>query len=188
MTRSLTTAVKNHLATNEIKPVHLITIGFGTPQNITDCVHDLTSSVSGSSVTYSSSKFLVSYPEVSEETDIGKSSISIALSGADQTYISLALAENIVNDSVTIYRAFLDANNAIIADPFLLYKGSVETYTINETEDSSALTLNIVSHWADFEKRSGRKTNSTSQQRFFSGDLGMAFSSENVLDIKWGRK
>jgi len=188
MTRSLTTAVKNHLATNEIKPVHLITIGFGTPQNITDCVHDLTSSVSGSSVTYSSSKFLVSYPEVSEETDIGKSSIAIALSGADQTYISLALGENIVNDSVTIYRAFLDSSNAIIADPFLLYKGSVETYTINETEDSSALTLNIVSHWADFEKRSGRKTNSTSQQRFFSGDLGMAFSSENVLDIKWGRK
>ena len=188
MTRSLTTAVKNHLATNEIKPVHLITIGFGTPQNITDCVHDLTSSVSGSSVTYSSSKFLVSYPEVSEETDIGKSSISIALSGADQTYISLALAENIVNDSVTIYRAFLDANNAIIADPFLLYKGSVETYIISETDNSSALTLNVVSHWADFEKRSGRKTNSTSQQRFFSGELGMAFSSENVLDIKWGRK
>ena len=91
MTRSLTTAVKNHLATNEIKPVHLITIGFGTPQNITDCVHDLTSSVSGSSVTYTSNKFLVSYPEVSEETDIGKSSISIALSGADQTYISIAL-------------------------------------------------------------------------------------------------
>ena len=38
MTRSLTTAVKNHLATNEIKPVHLITIGFGTPQNITDSI------------------------------------------------------------------------------------------------------------------------------------------------------
>ena len=187
MTRSLTTAVKNHLATNEIKPVHLITIGFGTPQNLTDCVHDLTSSVSGSSVTYSSSSFLVSYPEVSEETDIGKSSISITLSGADQTYISLALAENIVNDAVTIYRAFLDANNAIIADPFLLYKGNIETYTIVETDDSSVLNLNIVSHWADFEKKSGRKTNNTSQQRFFSSDVGMNFASETVLNIKWGR-
>ena len=187
MTRSLSTAVKNHLATNEIKPVHLITIGFGTPQNITDCVHDLTSSVSGSSVTYSSSKFLVSYPEISEETDISKSSISIALSGADQSYISVVLAENVVNDSVTIYRAFLDANNAIIADPFLLYKGTIETYSINETEDSSALILNVVSHWADFEKKSGRKTNNTSQQRFFSTDKGMEFSSETVLDIKWGR-
>ena len=187
MTRSLSVAVKNHLATNEIKPVHLITIGFATPQNITDCVHDLTSSVSGSSVTYSSSKFLVSYPEVSEETDISKSSIAIALSGADQSYISIALAENVVNDSVTIYRAFLDANNAIITDPFLLYKGAIETYIINENETSSALTLNIVSHWADFEKKSGRKTNNTSQQRFFSADKGMEFSSETVLDIKWGR-
>jgi len=187
MTRNLTTAVKNHLATNEIKPVHLITIGFATPQNITDCVHDLTSSVSGSSVTYSSSKFLVSYPEVSEETDISKSSIAITLSGANQTYISIALAENIVNDSVTIYRAFLDSNNAIIADPFLLYQGTIETYTIQETNTDSALSLNVVSHWADFEKKSGRKTNSTSQQRFFSGDLGMAFSSETVKDIKWGR-
>ena len=186
MTRSLTTAVKNHLATNEIKPVHLITSGFGTPQNITDCVHDLTSSVSGSSVTYSSSSFLVSYPEVSEETDIGKSSISIALSGADQTYISLALAENIVNDAVTIYRAFLDSSNAIIADPFLLYKGNIETYTIAETDDSSVLNHNVVSHWADFEKKSGRKTNNTSQQRFFSSDVGMAFASETVLNIKWG--
>ena len=157
MTRSLTTAVKNHLATNEIKPVHLITIGFGTPQNITDCVHDLTSSVSGSSVTYTSNKFLVSYPEVSEETDIGKSSIAIALSGADQTYISIALAENIVNDAVTIYRAFLDANNAIIADPFLLYKGNIETYTIAEDETSSALNLNIVSIVFDFVLTSALK-------------------------------
>ena len=30
MTRGLTTAVKNELATNNISPVHLITIGFGT--------------------------------------------------------------------------------------------------------------------------------------------------------------
>ena len=187
MTRSLTSGVKTHLATNEIKPVHLITIGFGTPINITDCVHDLTSSVSGSSVTYTSNSFLVNIPSYSEETDINKSSLTIALSGADQSYISIALAENIVNDAVTIYRAFLDANNAIIADPFLLYKGTFETYAIQETTTDSVLSLNIVSHWADFEKRSGRKTNSTSQQRFFSGDLGMEFSSETVLDIKWGR-
>ena len=187
MTRSLSVAVKNHLATNEIKPVHLITIGFNTPQNITDCIHDLTSNISGSSITYSSSSFLVNIPEYSEETDINKSSLNLSLSGANQTYITLALAENIVNDAVTIYRAFLDSNNAIIADPFLLYKGTIETYSIQETTTDYVLSLNIVSHWADFEKKSGRKTNNTSQQRFFSTDKGMEFSSENVLDIKWGR-
>ena len=40
---------------------------------------------------------------------------------------------------------------------------------------------------ADFEKKSGRQTNNNSQQRFFSTDVGMDFSSQTVLDIKWGR-
>ena len=51
MTRSLTSAVKTELATNDIRPVHLITIGFGTPVNITDCSFPLTSSVSGTTIT-----------------------------------------------------------------------------------------------------------------------------------------
>ena len=59
MTRSLTTAIKNELATNDLRPVHLITIGFSSPVNITDCSFPLTSSVSGSSVTYTSSAFIM---------------------------------------------------------------------------------------------------------------------------------
>src|SRR6056300_1299548 len=104
MTRSLTTAIKNELATNDIRPIHLITIGFATPINITDCSFPLTSSVSGSSVTYSASDFIMGVSNHSEETDITKSTISLTLSGADQTFISTVLNENVVNDSVTIYR------------------------------------------------------------------------------------
>jgi len=119
MTRSLTTAIKNELATNDIRPVHLITIGFGTPINITDCSFDLTSSVSGSSVTYSASDFIMGVSNHTEETDITKSSVSISLSGADQTFISVVLNENVINDSVTIFRGLLADDNTLIADPFL---------------------------------------------------------------------
>ena len=59
MTRSLTTALKTELATNDIRPVHLITIGFATPVNITDCSYPLTSSISGGSVTYDNVPFTV---------------------------------------------------------------------------------------------------------------------------------
>ena len=79
MTRSLTTAIKNELATNDIRPIHLITIGFSTPINITDCSFPLTSSVSGSSVTYSASDFILGISNHSEETDITKSTVSINL-------------------------------------------------------------------------------------------------------------
>ena len=188
MTRSLTTAIKNELATNDVRPVHLITIGFATPVNITDCSFDLTSSVSGSSVTYSSSDFILGISNHSEQTDLTKASLDLTLSGADQTFISLVLNENIANRSVTIHRGLLDSNNAIIPDPFLLYKGNIENFNINETKNSSTVTLSVVSHWADFEKKNGRKTNNTAQQRFFSTDVGMDFSSQTVLDIKWGRE
>ena len=187
MTRGLTTAVKNALATNNIRPVHLITIGFGTPINITDNAYDLTSSVSGSSVTYSSSSFLMSIPTFTEETDLTKTSLQITLSGVNQTFISTCLNENVVNDSVTMFRGLLDDNGALIADPFLLYKGAIDTFSINETNTESLVNLTIVSHWADFSKVSGRKTNNSSQQRFFSTDVGFDFSSQTVLDLKWGR-
>ena len=187
MAKTLTTALKNQLATNDIRPVHLITIGFSTPVNITDCSFSLTSSVSGSSVTYNASDFIIGVSEFSEQTDITKASLKFTLSGADLTFISTVLNENVTNDEFTVYRGLLDSSNALVADPFLLYKGNIESYIIQEGDTTSSLELSIVSHWADFEKKNGRKTNNTSQQRFFSTDVGMDFSSQTVLDIKWGR-
>ena len=188
MARTLTTAVKNELLTNEIRPVHLLTIGFSTPVNLTDNSFDLTSSISGSSKTYTASPFLVSVPTFTEETDVTKTSLNIDLSGADQTFISTCLNENIVNDSVEIFRGLLNSTNSLIADPLLLYSGNIETFQISESQTDSNVTLTIVSHWADFDKKSGRQTNNNSQQRFFSSDVGMDFASQTVLDIKWGRK
>jgi hypothetical protein len=188
MTRALTTALKNELATNDIRPFHLITLGFNTAINITDCSFPLTSSISGSSVTYTTSDFILGFSNFTEQADVTKSSLTISLSGADQTFISVVLNENIVNDAVTIYRGLLADDNSIIADPFLLYSGNIETFSVSESETDSVVNLGVVSHWADFDKKNGRKTNNTSQQRFFSTDVGMNFSSETVQDIKWGRE
>jgi len=191
MTRNLTSSIKTALATNDIKPVHLLTIGFSTPVNFTDCPFSLTSSVSGSSVTYSPSDFIIGISDFTEEIDVTKSSLGISLSGADQTFISTVLNENVTNDEVTIFRGLLtNTSNSVqlISDPFLLYKGNIENFSVNETDKDSVVNLTVVSHWADFEKKNGRKTNNTSQQRFFSTDVGMDFSSQTVLDIKWGRE
>ena len=76
----------------------------------------------------------------------------------------------------------------MIADPILLYKGTIDGFDINEKNTESFVNLKVVSHWADFDKVAGRKTNSASQQRFFSSDVGFDFSSEMVQDIKWGRR
>ena len=188
MARTLTTAVKNELATNNISPIHLLTIGFSPPVNITDCIFDITSSVSGSSVTYTSSAFLLDTTSFEEQTDISKTSLTINLSAVDTSFVSVVLGENIVNDSVKIFRGLLDSSNSLIADPILLYEGNIDTFQISESKNNASVSLTVVSHWADFEKKSGRRTNNISQQRFFSSDVGMDFSSQTVLDLKWGRE
>ena len=114
MTRSLSTAIKNELATNDIRPIHLISIGFNTPVYFTDNSFDLTSSVSGSSVTYSASSHFLGISDFTEQTDVSKSSISMTLSGADQTFISIVLNENVINDIVTIHRGLLADDNSIV--------------------------------------------------------------------------
>ena len=188
MTRALTTAVKNQLATGTIRPIHLISIGFATPVYLTDSSYPLTSSISGTSRTYDASDFLMGFSSFSELTDITKASLSLTLSGANLTYISVILNENITNAPVTIYRGLLDSSNSVIADPFLLYSGNIESFEIGEDSKRSSVELSVASNWADFVKKNGRKTNNTSQNRFFPTDDGMDFASELVSDIKWGRE
>ena len=58
MARGLTSAVKTELATGIIEPVILLEFGFATPIYLTNASFDITSSVSGSSRTYSANGHL----------------------------------------------------------------------------------------------------------------------------------
>ena len=69
----------------------------------------------------------------------------------------------------------------------MLFKGRIESFSINESIKNSKVNVSIASHWSDFSKVEGRKTNTGSQQLHFSGDLGFEFASQTVQDIKWGR-
>ena len=188
MARGLTSAVKTELATGNINPVHLIDLNFSTPVYLTDCSFPLTSSISGSSQTYLASGHILGLSNTQEGTEPIKNSLTLNLSGVDQTYIAVALNENIINDTVKIYRGFLDSSNALIADPFLLYEGFIDQYSIEDDTQTAGIGLSITSHWGNFEKVSGRRSSDNSQQRFFSGDKGFEFSALTVQDIRWGRE
>ncbi len=188
MPRGLTSAVKTELATGNINPILLVEIEFSTPIYFTNASFNIVSDVSGTSRTYSSSGHFKAISNVSETNQPTKNSLSIQLSGVEQSLIAVALNENIINDNVYIYRGFLNSSNSLIADPFLLFFGTIDEFTITDALDTANLTLTITSHWGNFGKTSGRTTTDNSQQRFFSADKGMEFSALTVRDIRWGRE
>ena len=184
MARGLTTAVNNELASDQINPVLLIKLDIGSGITQTDHYKDLT--YDGN--TYTASSIFLGISNVTESPEVAVDSLVVGFSGADQTIIALLLNNNYSEADATIYRGFLDSNQNLIADPFILFKGRVESFELSEDETSSQININIASHWADFEKIQGRKTNSNSQQIYFSGDKGFDYASQSTGDIKWGKK
>ena len=118
MARGLSSSVKTELATGSIDPVLLIEIGFSTPIYLTNASFDIASNISGTSRTYVSNGHLRSITGVNETNRPTKNTLSISLSGVDQTYISVALNENIINDNVFVYLTSTGGGANVVAANF----------------------------------------------------------------------
>tara|TARA_X000001388_G_C2209695_1_gene114642 strand:- start:537 stop:1091 length:555 start_codon:yes stop_codon:yes gene_type:complete len=183
MARTLTTAVKNELATNSLQPINLLFLNVSTGLRFTDHYKNVTYD----SNTYTASSLFTKLSSVTESSEIQVSNITVTFTGADQTITSIFLSNDYIEKEAEIYKGFIGSNEAVIADPFLLFKGRIESFSISETLKDSKVNISIASHWADFSKVEGRKTNTGSQQIHFPNDLGFEFASQTVQDIKWGR-
>ena len=181
MTRGLSSAITTELQNQNIKPIILLEILFPTPQRITNHYKDITHN----SNTYTSSGHLLSIGAKGEKADLDVGNFQVELSAVDSAFVSIVLNNNVSNDEVTIDIGFLNSSDALIGT-FNYDIGFIESFSIDT--DKAKLTLSCTSHFSDFSRISGRKTNEGSQQNFFSTDKGMEFSALTVQDLIWGRK
>lgn len=183
MTRSLHADVKTEIAKDSFTTCHLIEFTLSTLHRLTDASHDLVYA----SNTYSASEHLLEFGGVNESSDVRVGSVSLTLSSVEDTYLTELLSGGYIGEQFLAYRAFLDSAGAIIGTPVLIYDGRVDGYDVTDSRNSSTISLSIASHWSDFQKKSGRRTNPNSQKLFFSADEGFEFAANIVQDIKWGR-
>ena len=184
MTRTIDAATLAELEKDDFNLATLIKLEFDTPIYITDWDRNLSIL---SSVWTSSSHFL-SVGEVTETSELRVNTLNLTLSGVEQSYVSAFLTSNYIDKPIQIYRAVLDDLDAIIGEPILVFDGLMTGYNIDDTDNSSKVTVNCASHWKDFEKENGRKTNDNSQKIHFPNDEGFEFAAKTIKDLKWGRK
>ena len=87
-----------------------------------------------------------------EATKPIKNTLRIVLSGVEQSNVSVVLNNNVIGDTVEIYSGFLNSSNSLIADPFLLYFGTIDGVTVTDSSTTSTVGLSVTSHWGAFEK------------------------------------
>lgn len=169
-----------NLSDGALRLAHLVEINFDVPVYMTDYAHDL---IDG--VTYQASSHLLGLSDVSESGKLRVGSYSIQLSAVSQEYVSMLLSQNWINRTMIIKRAFI-FNGAIDGTPFTLFEGQLTNFEIDENKDKSTIRVTAASHWADFERVTGRLTNDSSQKYYFAGDNGMRYAAQSVKNLKWG--
>ena len=184
MTRAIDSATIAELAKDDFNLATLIKLEFSTPLYITDWDRD----ISALSATWSSSSHFLSVGDPVETSELRVNTVDITLSGVEQSYVSLFLSQAYIDRPVKIYRAVLNDSDAVIGAPILIFDGLMTGYAIDDTENSSEVKVNCASHWKDFEKENGRKTNDNSQKIHFPNDDGFEFAANTIKDLKWGRK
>ncbi len=185
--RGATAAVIAELGKSKNQPFHLVDVDFDvTPQYITDAWANIV----WNGQTYTALGHFLGFSDIEESSELQVASLTIQLSGVDQSEIAAVLGENYIDRPIRIYKGFLDENNAVIADPVLIFEGRMDSPVIEENPDDGTCTVSVTATnaWVDFERLSGRHTNHEEQQIFFPGDMGFEFASEVTGEITWGRK
>jgi len=180
MARGLSSSLKTELANQNIKPILLVELLFPTPQRLTNHYKDITHN----SNTYSASGHLLNITNKSESAEINVSNFTVTLSAVDSAFTSIVLNNVVSNDEVSIDIGLLNGSDALI-DTYNYDKGFIESFRIDT--EKGLLTLICTSHFSDFSRIAGRRTNEGSQQKYFASDRGFEFSALTVQDIKWGR-
>ena len=189
MSRTLHADVVTALASGSYRYAHLILIQWDTADGGYDYITDAQFDITDGTDTYTATAFILSSASVEESTKITTGSIELSISGADQTYIAglISTGWDYIDRKIVIRRALLDDNNAIIGNSVIVFQGKISGYKINETMESSIITLSVANHWEDFSRVNGRKSNPTSQQKHFSDDKVFEFCSGlKASSINWG--
>ena len=171
----------------------LVTVNVGDNYYITNAPFDITYN----SQTYKSFGLLLDFDAIEENTDMDIANLSINISGIAPNRLGNSaltdfVGENYANGTVQIDRQYYE--NSVLQGTVNVYKGYVTGADLVQSANNvSNVSVNTASHWHDFNRRNGHRTNSNSQKKritkagtaYGTGDEGFAFSVEVQKEITW---
>lgn len=167
--RSMTVAMLAEIAKLQQRTGHLYEIYLDSG---TVYATDFFLQVTWNGNTYLALGHFIGYDGVEENVELMVNDGQIYLSGIDQEWISNVLGTEILNRRAVIRRIHLDASWSVILDPVPVRDGLMDSWQIQEDEDSgkSTVMVTVRNHLVDFDRRPGRHTNDQEQRLHFPDD------------------
>lgn len=183
-TRNLTSGFQTAVAAEVIRPVLLVELDWpsgkvyatSAPMNIT---------VGGN--TYFGIGNLGSISAAREGTDTQADVLTLTITGVPTGAVAQAINDNPQLRLAIVSLALFDANYQLVADPAILYQGTMDTPNI-EMGTTGTITVPIINTLADWERPRGGRFTDDEQESRFPGDKFFEFVPQMVdAIIIWGR-
>jgi hypothetical protein len=112
---------------------------------------------------------------VAETTETAAKGVTLSLSGIPSDMIETALAETRQGLPAEVWFGCLDAEGALIGDPFLLFRGLTDVPTIEEGAETCTISITAESRLIDLERARTRRYTPEDQHLDYPGDKGFDF-------------
>lgn len=136
---------------------------------------------------YTPARQLLSISSLDETADVKTNSINLVLAGMDSSVVAAIAGVDVSGSVVILYRGYFNTSTGVLADPYVRWKGIVNSYSYNEVYDgiNSSVTFqvsckNIVA--ALLDKTNGRFTSVASFTNI--GDTPLDASMEYVASLE----
>lgn len=186
MTRSIASANETASQAPVIVPVFFVKLEFDSGDVL---LHTGLGSITWGGDTYTGAGAIGKITPVDEDSELSRSTVQLTLRGLPTDIVSIVLGEYYQGRTATIYLGYLDQTTlALVADPLIVYRGRMDTATIEQGE-TLAVTLSVESRFSAWDKPLIRRYNHADQQSRYAGDRGLEFVEQTTeKELVWGQK
>lgn len=171
--RDITGNIETAIESEVLRPVYLVALEFGTSTivNLNDRARDIT----WDSRTWLGNGWLRPIRSIQETPEIKATGCEVTLTGEISQLVAAALNDVRLSNKGTVYLGFLNSSDALIADPYLLFKGNLDVPTISTSGREVELTLSFESELRGLFRQKEFRYTDQAQQGFFPGDKGFQY-------------
>lgn len=137
--------------------------------------------------TYTALGKLCNFGDYPETADLTASALTFTLDGVDSSLLSTVLTEKYHNRDASLYIGWLDANNALVDTPYLMWEGFMDSMSIHSDAGVSSISLTCETRLLLMGKMAGWMYTDVHQKQFKPGDnfFNLVASLANKV-INWG--
>ncbi len=131
---------------------------------------------------------LIGISAVEENTEVVASGITVTLEGVDPALVSVAIGEARQNMPGRIWVGFMDATGAIVADPYLAFRGRLDVPSISDSADGVTIGITYENVLGDLLRRREIRFTDEAQKALHPDDRGFEFvTTIQDKELKWTR-